>query len=500
MLKRLGWLGERLAFGVGALFSLVIAVLGAYNGLRGGGYGVFFALGLLGMGALTWAGIRFLKPWKAFPIALFTLRFAIALGVILIFGAVPVQDFQTMYDAACQIARGSREYLQTDYFYNWAYQTGFSAYEALVIKVFGEGILPLQILNALWMAGTGCLVWAIARRFLPETTAMAISLLYALYPAPYFLAAVLTNQHIAVFFYYLGIWLLVWGKGKSLPRAALAGVCISLGNVMRPLGVVVILALLCCALVRMLLRRGHGVLWLGAPFLAAAVAYFISGEVFDWLIRATGLNPEGLKNNLPLWKFVLGFNLETGGAWSRSDYEAYYLLPRGEAPGAMEQVVRERLSSLGLLGFGELFWKKLQTMWGAPEYLYWGFGHLNGDARVLGGLTLNQCLTAWNYFDRGMFVLAFGLGAFAQVRWLVKGESSPLRLPLLLSFLVCGYCGVHLLIEVQSRYRYFLMPAVFLLAGAGAQVLWDLWRRRREPGDSEPEKSPEEEPVRSPLT
>ena len=59
-----------------------------------------------------------------------------------------------MYDAACQLARGSREYLQTDYFYNWAYQTGFVAYEALVVRLFGEGLLPLQVLNAVWMAGT----------------------------------------------------------------------------------------------------------------------------------------------------------------------------------------------------------------------------------------------------------------------------------------------------------------------------------------------------------
>lgn len=493
MLKRLGWLGEKVAFAVGALFSLVIVVQATYTAGRGGGYVLFFAMGLLGMGALTWAGIRWLRPCKAFPIALFTLRFAIALGVILVFGAVPIQDFQTMYDAACQIAGGSREYLNTEYFYNWAYQTGFSAYEALIVKLFGEGILPLQVCNALWMAGTGCLVWSIARRFLPESTAMTVSLLYALYPAPYFLAAVLTNQHIAVFFYYLGIWLLVWGKERALPRAALGGVCIALGNVMRPLGVVVILALLCCALVQMLLRKGRGVLWIGAPFLAAAVAYFISGEVFDWLVRATGLNPEGLNNNLPLWKFVLGFNLETGGAWSKADYETYYLLPRMEAPEAMRQVVGERLSSLGLLGFAELFWKKMQTMWGSLEYLYWGFGHLDGEAKVLGSLTLNQCLNAWNYFDRGMFVLAFGLGGFAQARWLAGREPSHLRVPLLLSFLVCGYCGVHLLIEVQSRYRYFLMPAVFLLAGAGAQVLFDWWRQRWGAKDS-PQKEPDRAP------
>ena len=206
--EKLGWLGEKLAFGCGALFSWIVVVQGALTACRGGGWALFTLAGLGGMGALVLLGLRDLKPARAFSLGLFTLRLAIALGVVFLFGAQPVQDFKTMYDAACQLARGSREYLQTDYFYNWAYQTGFVAYEALVVRLFGEGLLPLQVLNAVWMAGTGCLVYGIARRFLPETGAMAASLLYALYPGPYFLSAVLTNQHIAVFFFYLGFWLL----------------------------------------------------------------------------------------------------------------------------------------------------------------------------------------------------------------------------------------------------------------------------------------------------
>ena len=161
---------------------------------------------------------------------------------------------------------------------------------------------------------------------------MAASLLYALYPGPYFLAAVLTNQHIAVFFFYLGFWLLARREKPSPGGAVLAGLCLAVGNVMRPLGAVIVLALVCWALVRLLRWKGPGVLKAGAPLLAAGVAYFISTELFDWLVRVTGLNPEGLVNNLPLWKFVLGFNLESGGAWNQADYNAYYLLPPG--PGA----------------------------------------------------------------------------------------------------------------------------------------------------------------------
>ena len=48
----------------------------------------------------------------------------------------------------------------------------------------------------------------------------------------------------------------------------------------------------------------------------------------------------------------------------------------------------------------------------------------------------------------------------------------------MLCFLLCGYYGAHLFIEVQPRYRYFLMPVVFLLAGVGAQALWGWWKAR----------------------
>ena len=157
--EKLGWLGEKLAFGCGALFSWIVVVQGALTACRGGGWALFTLAGLGGMGALVLLGVRYLKPARAFSLGLFTLRLAIALGVVFLFGAQPVQDFKTMYDAACQLARGSREYLQADYFYNWAYQTGFVAYEALVVRLFGEGLLPLQVLNAVWMAGTGCLVY-----------------------------------------------------------------------------------------------------------------------------------------------------------------------------------------------------------------------------------------------------------------------------------------------------------------------------------------------------
>src|SRR5699024_4230968 len=105
----------------------------------------------------------------------------------------------------------------------------------------------------------------------------------------------------------------------------------------------------------------------------------------------------------------------------------------------------------------------------------------------LGGLTLSQCLNALNYFDKGVFLLAFLLGGLALVHGVRKGWGDGARLPVMLAFLLCGYYGAHLCIEAQARYRYFLMPVLFRLAGAGAQLVLAWWQGRKNSGAKTPE-------------
>ena len=79
MWEKIGWLGEKLCFGFGALFSLVVVIQGAVTACKGGGWALLTLLGLLGMGGLAVLGLARLRPVRAFSLAVFVLRFAIAL-------------------------------------------------------------------------------------------------------------------------------------------------------------------------------------------------------------------------------------------------------------------------------------------------------------------------------------------------------------------------------------------------------------------------------------
>jgi hypothetical protein len=469
MIEKTGILGGRLCTLCALCFCGLILLQNLQHILTGQPLVVLAAL--VGAAAVVLLCIRFLRPFRGFAWALFSLRFALALLFILWLDSQPVQDFNTMYTAAAQLAQGSHAYLEDVYFFNWAYQSGFVAYEALVIRLFGSSLLPLQLLNALWLALTNVLVYRIGCRFLPEKAAMTVSILYAIYPAPLFLAGVLTNQHLSVLLLYCALWVLVSGRELTPARASAAGALIALGNAIRPIGVVLLLA----AVIWIMLRAmAHNKRTAALPALWTAASYVLVGLLLSGAITLSGINPEGLTNNQPMWKFVVGLNQTSSGSWNSTDYEQYLSLPTDEAHAAMTEAVRDRLS-VGPAKLAGLALRKSSTMWAANEDLFWGFGHLDEQAPAvtfpfsIPWGTLQRLLA---YCDKGVYLLSFALALAGLFLHLFKKDRG--GIPLVLVLLLCGYYAVHLIVEVQSRYRYFLMPCVFLLAGiAVARLLPD---------------------------
>ena len=465
MLSKTGRFGARACTAVALLICAVILLQNRPHSLA-----VLLAAAI--GGAALWLAFRFVKPGRGVEAGLFLARFALALAFILWLKSQPVQDFDTMYRAAVQLARGDRGYLQDTYFFNWAYQSAFVAYEALVIKLFGESLLPLQVLNALWMAGTAVLVYRIAVRAAGEKAAVAVGVLYTLYPAPLFLAGVLTNQHLSVFLLYAGIYALVRGERLTCLRAVGAGALIALGSAMRPIGIIPLLACVIWLVLRAMTEQKWKTLLHGA---ATAASYFLCGVLLSALIVGSGINPNGLANNQPKWKFVVGLDQETDGQWNRADYERF-IVPSAEDPRGVDEAMGQELARRLSVGPGKLAGlalRKSAAMWAGYEDLYWGFGHLAPEDEAVPGVSWNSLQLLLAHTEKGIYLLAFALALVGLLRRLKRRERSGADLvPVLL---LCGYYAVHLAVEVQVRYRYFLMPCVFILA---AMALSD--RRKKE--------------------
>ncbi len=483
MMERTGTILERLVLWCAAAFFTVASLQSARTALRGNLVSV--ALGLVLAGALAFAAAVLLaKYWRmgerGTAGCIFAFRFLVVIFLSLVLETQPVSDFSRTYTAAHQLVDGSKAYLQEFYLTKWPYQTGYVVYESIFVRLFGDNLFPLQFVNAIWMGGTGALVYLIGCKLLPKQYALAGALLYALYPAPYYMAAVLTNQHIGGFLYYLAIYLLIRKTELSPVQACAVGALTALANALRPEGIVFVAAFLVWRVLSALrdgLKQWKREILCMVAFL---VAWAILGAAISGAIIVSGVHPDGLKNNTPYWKFLEGLNQDSNGGWSQADTDNYLMLPLDEVNDAMREEVLRRLQ-VGPIALAKLAVRKIGVLWGGAEDLFWQFGHLDQSVKI-GPISVGQILSLFTWVDKGYYQVILLLALIGAVFLALRREGSGLLLyP---AVLFCGFFAVYLMIEVQVRYRYTAMPAVFLLAAAGLQGMETVLRRDTAKGNA----------------
>ena len=179
---------------------------------------------------------------KRFGLLLFLISFIVRLVFIIVFNFPQVYDFATLLDASHMFSHADYSFNQWFHFHTWGYQTGFVIYQGFLLKLFHSEFL-LKLLNILYSSLLVLFVYRLSRRISDEKSARVVSILYMVFPFYLFLNTVLVNSHLATLLMYFGILFLI-KKEKSFKDYVIAGILISLGNIIRPEGIIVILSLL----------------------------------------------------------------------------------------------------------------------------------------------------------------------------------------------------------------------------------------------------------------
>lgn len=399
----------------------------------------------------------------------------------------PVQDFATMYHAAQQAANGDFSFQHTQYFFIWAYQTGFVLWEALLLKVFGH-MTAIKLVHALMLSGINGLIYLWARRFTDERAAHTAALLYLFTLFPTVLNCLLTNQVASAFFLLLGMYILTGGKNAfSVPRAIGAGIFISLGNILRPEAIVILAGLAGTAIFLLIVKRSvrqHKRMLSG--MVLAVIVYAICNAGASYAVSASGINTYGLSNNWQSWKFIVGFNHETGGMYSADDralfddaHQIDTAEQEAEATAAAEnQLIRSRIlvSPMKLLS---LMKEKIYHLW-VQSGLSFPMGYLNNPEVSVHGIPgprfYQYCVT----LDRTVFGFS-GLCALLGMLFFLRRKPETLTPSAVLAPMTVMACfAVFLLIEVQPRYVFLPQIFLYITAAMGITPLFSLLRESRE--------------------
>jgi len=332
----------------------------------------------------------------------------------------------------------------------------------LLMAVFGDSPLPMLLLNIVLSAATALLLFELGRRRFHERVALVMAAVWLLYPTAIIFSAMLFTETLFVFLWVLAVWLYdrLDDRGYRPLDAALLGVVSGLVMLTRAVGVVVavsfILYIVLIRFERPLKVRLRAALILGAACLLV---------VLPWMVRnyfAVGrfaLNTNGGIN------MYIGNNPRANGSYL-FDAEHERLLPPAEAGEA----ARDRAAAGLALAFMREHPRDALRLWGRKFAFFWAtdmtqwihyFWDSSGPPSVSKRLrampVARLALLAVPY----MLIVLLGISGFYLVRHF------PARGLLLLQiFLLLLACFIT---YGTPRYRYPLMPA--LIIGAGA-----LWR------------------------
>ena len=404
---------------------------------------------------------KYLTRWQ-FTILLIMITSGIRLYWVLTIPTQPTSDFIDMHNAAKDAAMGNFLFGETDYFSRWVHQLGFTMYQALLIKLFGKPLVILKVVNILLNVGIAVLIYLMAAKVFNEFCGRIASFLYAVYIPSIIMCSVLSNQHLSTFLFALGCYLLINQGLSTSYNWIFIGICFGFGNIIRPLGSFFIgcfvIYVVIVELLPTLRSRGKAII---RKSLGVLVVFFVIQQLVSYSFIYMGVTSHTLASKEPYWKFVVGLNPNTTGTWSEAD-EAYvkpYKLGLDRNQAELE-LIKERAADRKQLLL--LFANKFKMMWGDEDTsVFWS----------LWGLEKQNLQQVLQLIERVEFLIMALFGLISISSLFIKNNYPN---HFLLQLLLLGYAALHLIIEIQTRYRFDIMFSFIILQSYGIFVFYTL--------------------------
>ena len=435
-----------------------------YNGQQIG-------LAVAALAVLLAAGYGLVRLYARRPRVAVVLLLLVAAGLRLCFAlslpTAPMSDFQAFYQAAEEMRTGSlawtHVYTSDDYFYRWAYQIPFTLYEAGILSIC-PSIVAVKLADVLWMTLSVFLVYRIASRFTASPWAIWFAFVYAVDPSAIYLVNMMSNQPVSTFLLLWGLYTLL--SSKRWYGFALAGALLGLHQLMRPEGIIALLAIGACCVYRIILSPHRALLLRTAGQLALVVGcYLLVTMGTEQLLIATDVAPNGIGNLRPEHRFAIGLNFASHhGEYNNDSAYIYRIDDAGQRKQALRQFIAQRYQQCDKpLSF---FLRKISCYWTDASPYFW---LLNGvdQPNPPFGLTAETLYPVLSTLELCLRAFLYGFSWIALILRLVRRQIRPLAQNpaalLCMAILGCAFCAF-LILEVQPKYRYYVLPFLYCLA------------------------------------
>ena len=195
-------------------------------------------------------------------------------------------------------------------------------------------------------------------------------------------------------------------------------------------------------------------------FLLLCAAYILVTKGAELILRAVNVAPNGLGNRVPEWKFALGLNFSSGGGYS-DEYSYILTIKDGAQRWAetKEMIAATFAACESPLSF---FANKCYVMWAQTVGEAWSNTGVDvGAPLASGAFTVGQLQHTLNVTNAALYPLIW-LCALCSVPFLKK-DRDDVKVFRFALIILLGFFLVFLLVEVQGRYRYCIVPLAAVL-------------------------------------
>ena len=418
-----------------------------------------------------------IRSWDMFHkvVFIFSVAFVLRFTINLVSDIEPISDFRNYVNMGKMFVNRHFDWIAgISDSYGLPSFGGIAVFNGIIMHLFSATVFGLQIGDCIITSMIAVMIMYIGSLY-SEKLGLVCGVLYAFYPSNIVNSVLPTNQHGATLFLLISVYSLLYvvmkEKNNKTLLCIVSGCSLAASYFMHPSIHTHIIAYTVFVLIIVIrnIKNRTKVLQVLKCGLIIAVSLILSLMSVFWVMKETGLIRQNTRQMTMLSKIVVGLNRETGGGYSSEDYSMFRALDMPEQNELARQVIRERFFAEGLVSNTIFFTTKIDKMWFAVDHYHFIVTAMDEFEATSDAVTdttnvlARRLLSALNDLDKLYvpFVFLFAaLGIVAKLQ-----DSSPIFS--LCRWIILGWIGVHLFIEVHPRYRYICMPFFFILASTG---------------------------------
>lgn len=390
------------------------------------------------------------------------------------FDHVPFNDFEVYLESAKLLANGNiADVANVAYYKNFPELFGFIIWESILIKIFGYNLIALKIVNCIIAGCIGIIIYFISKKLNKEIGIMA-SFLYAIYPSQVIMTSVLTNQHLATLLYLLAILIIQYkiidefNIGKNLLWGSIVGVLICIGNIIRPIAPPIMIAIIIFFAINRFKLIKINYIAIAIVFIIP-ISFFMTGKLYDLTLYKIGLTESIGKSSDLRYKFIVGLNKDSNGQYSDKIMNEFWGADEEHRNDMFKDAINYNIKEPIILF--DLIKEKMNVLFGIPDNSYYWLTNKNKEILMFESQNTPHNTNTINNINRYENIYNSAESSFNSILYfmaalgvLICSKNNKKEWAKLLILILMTYISVYCIIEVQARYRYFLMPFIIIFA------------------------------------